>query len=181
MVAAEQQARKVTCTIEDGALTTAPVYENHKRGKNWLAIIGADPQSPGGLERQFVPNGRGRYLYLVNVLKVGEAVEFAADYYSSGGRKHANRWYGVIREKSDTALVVEHFSTSAQAIKAARAATPDRSAERLRDQITEHERWVIAEMRKGEERGARFPRATVIALLEVAEKLLALIDEDGRE
>jgi hypothetical protein len=40
--------------IEDGAMTTAVAWENHTRGRNWLAIISPDPTQPGGLARTFI-------------------------------------------------------------------------------------------------------------------------------
>ncbi len=82
--------------IEDGALTSAPVWENHKRGKNWLAIIASDPSSPGGLKRDFAVKAKGDSFYLEPTWIVGDAIEFGGDYYSGGGSKRADRWYGFV-------------------------------------------------------------------------------------
>lgn len=113
--------------IEDGAMVEAPIYEAHSRGKNWMATIEADPAAPGGLAREFVKSGRGRYLYIVGPEAVGKAVEIAADYTSSGGKRRPKRWYGVVRNVTDAEIAIEHYETSAQAIAAARAG-PDRAA-----------------------------------------------------
>ncbi len=117
--------------IEDGALTTAPVWEDHKRGKNWAAVITADPKSPGGLGRAFLPRANGRYMYQIGGLAVGQAIEFAGDYVGGSGRVTPNRWYGVVRAIEIDRLVCEKCPTSAQAIALARTmATPaiDREA-----------------------------------------------------
>jgi hypothetical protein len=107
--------------VEDGAMIEAPVYETHARGKNWMATIEADPAAPGGLAREFVKNGRGRYLYLVGASLIGKAVEIAADYTSSGGKRHPKRWYGVVRNVTDSEISIEGFATADEAIKAARS------------------------------------------------------------
>ena len=116
-----------TYKIEDGAMVEAPVYETHQRGKNWMATIEADPAAPGGLAREFVKSGRGRYLYIVGPEIVGKAVEIAADYTSSGGKRHPKRWYGVVRSVTGSEITIEECETSAAAIAAARTG-PDRAA-----------------------------------------------------
>jgi hypothetical protein len=116
-----------TYKIEDGAMVEAPVYETHQRGKNWMATIEADPAAPGGLAREFVKSGRGRYLYIVGPEVVGKAVEIAADYTSSGGKRRPKRWYGVVRSVTDSEITIEECETSAAAIAAARTG-PDRAA-----------------------------------------------------
>lgn len=107
--------------VEDGAMVEAPVYESHARGKNWMATIEADPAAPGGLAREFVKKGRGRYFYIVGPEVVGKAVEIAADYTSSGGKRHPKRWYGVVRNVTDSEIVIDGFATADEAIKAARS------------------------------------------------------------
>jgi hypothetical protein len=84
--------------IEDGALANVPsgLWESHKRGKNWLAVITPSPSSPGGLSRNFAAKARGDLYYIVPDWSVGDAVEFGADYYSGKGRKNDKRWYGFV-------------------------------------------------------------------------------------
>lgn len=72
-------------TVEHGALCSVPVYEEHKRGKNWMAIISVNPASPGGIDREFVARARGQYYYHVDAALVGKPVEFGADYYTARG------------------------------------------------------------------------------------------------
>lgn len=97
--------------INHGALTNAPIYETHKRGKNWMAIIRIDPTSPGGLSRKFITRANGEYKYLTNELKENDAIEFGADYYSGRGSKSINRWYGVIRKITNNEITIEQFET----------------------------------------------------------------------
>lgn len=105
-----------TYPVEHGALVSAPIYNDHKRGKNWLAVIAPDPMAPGGLGRKFQPQARGRYLYMIDGLKVGDAVEFGADHYSGSGNKTPYRWYGVVRSITEESVEFEEFPTSAKAI-----------------------------------------------------------------
>jgi hypothetical protein len=116
-----------TGTIEDGAMIDAPVYEHHRRGKNWMAIITANPTAPGGLARQFVEHVGGRYYYIVSPDLVGKPVEFGADYYSASENRSPKRWYGVVRAVTDASIAIEHYSTATQAIKAAQGG-PERAA-----------------------------------------------------
>lgn len=41
--------------VMQGGIVSSPVYEDHHRGKNWLACIEAAPSSPGGLRRTWLP------------------------------------------------------------------------------------------------------------------------------
>jgi hypothetical protein len=88
----------VKLTVVNSALLEAPVFEQHYRGQNWLAIIRIDPNSPGGLSRKWLPKANGGG-YIVTDLEVLDAVEFGADYKTSLGKKHPKRWYGVVVEK----------------------------------------------------------------------------------
>jgi hypothetical protein len=122
--------------IEDGALTAVPRWVDHRRcpstyrsrGKNWLAIITADPAQPGGLGRSFADKAKGSSYYIVPELVVGQAVEFGADYYSGGGRRRPERWYGYVVRLTDSLLVLHRCDTGKAAIKegaAFAAAAPD--------------------------------------------------------
>lgn len=109
-----------TFAIEENALVEVPCFESHQRGKNWLAVISSDPSAPGGLHREFQPRGHGGYYYLVSGLKVGQPIEFGADYYSGSGRKSSLRFYGVITALTEQSLSVEKTDTGKQAIKMSR-------------------------------------------------------------
>lgn len=108
-----------TFAVELGALTVVPVFEHHKRGKNWLAVIHKDPTAPGGLGRKFANRARGEYYYLVVDIKVGDVIEFGADYYTGSGHKSAQRYYGVVRDITDDSLTIEEAPTAAAAFKLA--------------------------------------------------------------
>lgn len=103
--------------VVKGAIETAPVYETHNRGKNWLAVIDIDPKSPGGIARNFQKKAYGDYKYMVDELQVGDAVEFGADYYSGRGNKNTNRWYGVVTEVGDN-LSIERYENAKEAVAA---------------------------------------------------------------
>jgi len=96
--------------IELGALKEVPIYEDHSRGKNWCAIISPDPKSPGGLYREFVERAHLPYYYMVDEIKVGDVLEFGADYYTRSRHKSANRLYAVVIAKTSTELVLEEFT-----------------------------------------------------------------------
>lgn len=104
--------------IEAGAFTDVPVFETHKRGKNWMARILPDPKSPGGLKREFAERARGdrkdkHYYYIVpKHWKVGDYIEFGADYYTSSGHHSPTRWYGVLVKKLPDKWILKRISRS---------------------------------------------------------------------
>jgi hypothetical protein len=102
--------------LANGAMLEAPVYENRARSSNWLAIIDIDHTMPGGLERRFVERGKGECLYATESIGMFDPVEFAADYTTSVGRKHRQRWYGVVVAKTDDYLRLEECETGASAV-----------------------------------------------------------------
>ncbi|MGB9848886.1 MAG: CRISPR-associated protein Csx16 [Moorellaceae bacterium] len=104
-------------TIDNGACRNVPVYEFHKRGRNWMAKISLDPAAPGGLKREFFSTAHGDYFYLIpeGALKPGDPVEFGADYYTGGGRKCSKRWYGVVVSVSDGEVEILRAETARQA------------------------------------------------------------------
>lgn len=110
-----------TDAIRLGAMESVPVYESHKRGTNWLAVITEDPSKPGGLERRFLERAKGDFYYMVAGLHEGDAVEFGADYSSGGGRKSEKRWYGVVTELTDDAVTFKQYPSGPEACQAAHA------------------------------------------------------------
>ncbi len=103
----------------NGALLDAPIWEEHKRGSNWAAIIGVDPVMPGGLSRRFIERGRGVCKYLSEKIGTFDAVEFAGDYYTFSRDKQQNRWYGVVTDVTADAVVVVQYKDGLSAILAA--------------------------------------------------------------
>jgi len=124
----KKQPEIITLPIEHGALTEVPVYEDHKRGKNWLATIQIDPKSPGGLARVFIDRARGdSFFYIVDSwAEPGVAVEFGADYYTGSYRKNSCRWYGVIANvTADTLTLVKSRGPKTACKDAAKMKAPD--------------------------------------------------------
>lgn len=93
----------VTCPIVEGYITDVPLWEAHKRGRNWAAKIASDrtflkaaiydqhhTEKPEGGPRYLVANtGRGAQYTLI----VGDVVEFAGDYHSIADEKVSTRRY----------------------------------------------------------------------------------------
>jgi len=109
---------KVKIPLEMGALTDAPVYEPHRRGKNWFAKITLDPKAPGGLRREFAPRarGEGNYYILPKDWGPGTPVEFGADYYTGSGRRSPTRWYGVITKVTSNFLELKEAGSAKEAV-----------------------------------------------------------------
>lgn len=134
------EPKRYRLRIANGALLEAPVYEGHRRGKNWLAIIDVDGTAPGGLSRRFLPTARGECLYMVEQMGLFDPVEFAGDYITGVGTKKPNRWYGVVIAKTDDFIDVEEAPSGAQAVLLAKAKRTDPRAQKAaiaaeRDQL----------------------------------------------
>jgi len=110
--------------IDHGALTKCPVWETHSRGKNWAATITVDPVMPGGLGRQFWDHAQGAdHYYLVPPgLRVGDAVEFAGDYFTGGGSRQKDRHFRTVTAVTADALTMACYDTAREAIDAGAAA-----------------------------------------------------------
>lgn len=115
-------AKPLKLLLANGALLESPVYEEHSRGKNWLAVIDVDAQMPGGLSRRFMPRGRGECFYTIEQLTLHDAVEFGADYVTTYGNKKPLRWYGVVVALTDGYMLVEKCASGAKAVIRAKAA-----------------------------------------------------------
>lgn len=113
--------------IEFDAIVDAPVYCDHRRGKNWLARISIDPSAPGGLAREFMPRARGGFRYIVRSLSPGDAVEFGADYYTSGGNRRADRAYGFVGNKTENEIWFYWTGTAREAVERAQAWKSERA------------------------------------------------------
>lgn len=104
-------------------LTEVPVWENHSRGKNWMAAITRDPSAPSGLDRKFFPMAKGEGVYYrldQEIAPVPFPVEFGADYYSGSGRKNASRKYGVVVRIARSEFLWVETVTAIQACKLAK-------------------------------------------------------------
>lgn len=95
-----------------------PIHVEHSRAKNWAAIVMPDPTQPGGFSRIWWDRGRGDFRYIVpSRLKVGDIVEFGADYVQWSGKKVPERWLGVVVERTDTVIEFKPVRDMAQAIQ----------------------------------------------------------------
>lgn len=103
--------------IEQNCLADVPVWEDHSRGKNWLAVISLNPSKPGGLERSFAEKAKGGLYYHLPTLNPGDAVEFGADYYSGRGKKNSKRWYGYVVRVDTERLILHKVAGGKTAIK----------------------------------------------------------------
>lgn len=106
----------------NGSLLETPIWEDHYRGKNWLAVIDVDGTCPGGLSRRWLPYGKGESRYLIEQLGLFDAVEFGADYQTSMGRQKPKRFYGVVMAITETSIVVREHPSGAAACLAAKEA-----------------------------------------------------------
>lgn len=83
----------VTVDATDGVIDHLH-YDAHKRSKSWVARVRRDRSAPGGLQRHFLEraaSGKGRVQ--LGPITAGDWLEFAADYYTTSGRKQQNRHY----------------------------------------------------------------------------------------
>ena len=103
-------------SIEAGALLAVPIYETHRRGKNWFATIAKDPAQPGGLARKFHRKANGKYFYMTNDVKLYDAIEFGADYYTGGGNPHRKREHAVVTSLDDDLMALEFYDNPDHAL-----------------------------------------------------------------
>jgi len=124
----------------NGALLEAPIYEKHYRGSNWLAVIDVDGTCPGGLSRKFLPYAKGDCIYMIEQVRLFDALEFAADYTTSVGKKKPSRCYVVVMAITPTEMMLQEYETGAEACLAAQAArtSPDERVRSLEVTRAEH-------------------------------------------
>jgi len=92
--------------IEDNTIENLK-HDNHKRCKNWVAIVKKDRQGYGGLSRKFLERASECYVVLNDTVQPGTLLEMAGDYYSGSGRKSEIRAYYQVLERTETELRVE--------------------------------------------------------------------------
>ena len=106
---------EVTEVDEDG-LMAALAWQDHNRGRNWMAVISGPLVKT--MDREFLGRAGGRF-YNVTDLKVGDAFEVGADYYNSRQQKRPFRRYGIVLARGDGWIAFEQLWTPGQALKAA--------------------------------------------------------------
>jgi len=90
-------------TIEDGCIHHA-CFEEHRRGKNWVATVTKNLKAPGGLERRFWRKASGKYYAIPEGLAVGDFIEFGGDYYTASGRPNRDREYYYVQAIGNDAI-----------------------------------------------------------------------------
>lgn len=100
--------------VVDGDAIENPVYETHKRGSNWAALVTG--KNAASMHRAFLPHREK--IVDISALQVGAVIEIAGDYTSSGGNKSPRRVPAVVVSLSDEELVLDVYTTIAKAISA---------------------------------------------------------------
>ena len=98
--------------IDEWYVVKPPIWEDHRRARNWLAYIEENPDAPGGFTRKWCERGQGRFKYSVTTLLEGDTVEFGADrIWADGAGRSRERWVGEIVKITDTEMQVRYFDT----------------------------------------------------------------------
>lgn len=129
--------KRMTLAIDGDAIEN-PIFESHKRGKNWVAILTG--KNAASMERHFLAN-KGR---VVDVSKLsvtgGDVLEIAGDYTSTRGNKSRNRVCGVVVERTDEQMILDTYSSDAKALSAANRGI--RSLEVSDDEVQPDRVWI---------------------------------------
>jgi hypothetical protein len=106
-------------TIElDGRSIENPAYCNHRRGRNWAAVMRG--KNAANCDREFL-RAKGDIVDL-EAVKAGDVIEFGGDYISGSGRRQPDRRWWHIHDIDDDTMTYEPHPSLAKALKAARAA-----------------------------------------------------------
>jgi hypothetical protein len=105
--------------VLNGALIERPIYEEHPRKREWVAVITYDPKIAGGIDRFWFNRATGPVTaYIVPAtLVVGDAIEFGADYIRYSGFRDPGRWYGVVLEVTREYLLLQPCADAMAAFK----------------------------------------------------------------
>ena len=96
--------------ITDWYVTEPPVWEpKYPQGRNWLAVLNEAPEAPGGVEREWVERGKGRFRYNATKILEGDLIEFGADYMYGEGRRIPKRWCGEVVKITESELQIRYF------------------------------------------------------------------------
>lgn len=106
-----------TITLEvDGDAIESPIFEGHKRGRNWSARL--DGKNGARPERAYLP--MCGEIIDISGLEVGNAFAIAGDYVTSCGNFRPDRLWAVVTGKTEERLSLDVYATEARAISAAR-------------------------------------------------------------
>lgn len=123
--AAFAQGTPTAFAIECRALVSVPEFDTHERANNFAAIIEHDPTAPAGLSRHFLPVARGRFYYIADDLRTGQALEIGADRRSHRNHRTTRRTFAAVEalqigEDGRGEVILRRFETPAEAIARAR-------------------------------------------------------------
>lgn len=97
--------------LDQDYVVQPPVWEDHRRARNWLARIEEDPDVPGGIVRHFAQRGRGRFKYTVPLVE-GDLIEFGADrIWAAGDGRMRCRWVGEVLVIKETEMQVRYYDS----------------------------------------------------------------------
>ena len=104
----EQETFEAALAVNDkGLLDSAQVcYEKSEQGKNWVATVEHDKESPGGLSRDFWKRRGTSFVVVPDDLVEDEILEFAADHINRRGMRQRNRKYVRITQVEEDAIYV---------------------------------------------------------------------------
>lgn len=106
-----------TITLEvDGDAIESPIFEGHKRGRNWSARL--DGKNGARPERAYLAM-RGEIIDITDI-ETGNAFAIAGDYVTSCGNFRPDRIWAVVTGKTEETLSLDVYATEARAISAAR-------------------------------------------------------------
>lgn len=66
--------------------------EEHRTGRNWIALVVPNRARQGGLDREWLERVRGLY-YATASVKAGDFIEVGGDRVTSVGKRYRNRRY----------------------------------------------------------------------------------------
>lgn len=104
-------------TIElDGRAVENPAYCNHRRGRNWAAIMRG--KNAANCERTFL-RAVGEVVDL-EAVQAGDVLELGGDYVTGGGRRHPDRRWWHVQDITHDTMTYEPHETLAKALRSAR-------------------------------------------------------------
>ena len=109
-IESRQDTDTISIEIEDGCIDQSDInYENHKRGRNWIATVQNNKKAPGGYDRDFWDRASGSYKEIPENLKAGDKIEVAADYSTASGSRRPDREYYKVISVTGTKLTLSEI------------------------------------------------------------------------
>lgn len=105
----------------DGRSIENPAFCDHKRGRNWAAIVRG--KNAANSNRDFLRT-HGKIVDLEPVAP-GDVLEFGGDYITSCGNRRPDRRWFLVQDINDDVITYEQHSTLAKALRAARTVSTE--------------------------------------------------------